>query len=167
MFASFAFGFAVLISEDFEKSLAWCCIRRNSFCAAMSDPSDLLSQKVCHYHNQGRTLNDKSIRAARWMAYYDLSKVNLTSTNILEVCEPNSSGNRRDKVALRTTCIKNVNFKIIKTRTGCQYVGHFYYSGSLNWAAQNFPLDRGLDIAVFVERKISDARKDSYSHCIF
>jgi len=31
-------------------------------------------------------------------------------------------------MALKTTCIKNVKFKIIKTRTGCQYVGYFCYS---------------------------------------
>ena len=69
------------------------------------------------------------------------------------MCEPNCNGNRRDKVALRTTCIKNVKFKIIKTRTGCQYVGYFYYSENLNWAAQNPRLGcmratgHGLDIA--------------------
>jgi len=62
------------------------------------------------------------------MAYFDLSKLNLTY---------NCSGNRRDKVVLRTTCTKNVKLKIIKTRTGCQYVGYFYYSKNLNWAAQN------------------------------
>ena len=31
---------------------------------------------------------------------------------------------RRDKVARRATCIKNVEFKIIKARTVCQYVGY-------------------------------------------
>jgi len=41
---------------------------------------------------------------------------------------PNCNGNRRDKVALRTTCIKNVKFKIIETRTVCQYAGDFDYS---------------------------------------
>jgi len=50
-------------------------------------------------------------------------------------------------VSLKTTCIKNVKFKIIKTRTGCQYVGYFYHSENLNWAAQNLRLGRGLDIA--------------------
>ena len=48
---------------------------------------------------------------------------------------PNCNGNRRDKVALRTTCIKNDKFKIIKIRTGCQCVGYFYYSKNLNCAA--------------------------------
>jgi len=48
---------------------------------------------------------------------------------------PNCNGNRRDKVALRTICIKNDKFQIIKIRTGCQYVGYFYYSKNLNWAA--------------------------------
>jgi len=33
---------------------------------------------------------------------------------------PNCNGNRRVKVALRTTCVKNVKFTIIKIRTGCQ-----------------------------------------------
>ena len=60
---------------------------------------------------------------------------------------PNCNGDRRDKVALRTTCTKNVKFKIIKIRTGCQYVGYFYCSEILNWAVQNLRLSRGLDIA--------------------
>jgi len=34
-------------------------------------------------------------------------------------------------VALKTTCIKNVKFKIIEIRTGCQYGGYFYYSENL------------------------------------
>jgi len=42
------------------------------------------------------------------------------------------SSNRHDKLALKTTCIKNVNFKIIKIRTGCQYVGYLYYCENLN-----------------------------------
>ena len=50
---------------------------------------------------------------------------------------PNCNGNRLDKVALRTTCIKIVEFKIIKIRTGYQYVGYFYYSEYQNWAAKN------------------------------
>jgi len=69
------------------------------------------------------------------MAYFDRSELNLAETNILKKCEPNCNGNRRDKVFLRTTCIKNVKFKIIEIRTGCQYVGYFYYSQNLNWAA--------------------------------
>jgi len=36
---------------------------------------------------------------------------------------PNCCGNRRDKVALRTTCIKNVKFKIIKIKTDYEYLG--------------------------------------------
>jgi len=47
----------------------------------------------------------------------------------------NCNGDRLHKVALRTTYIKNVKFKIITIRTGCQYVGYFYYSKNLNWAA--------------------------------
>jgi len=47
----------------------------------------------------------------------------------------NRNGNRRDKVALRPSYIKNVKFKIIKTRTGCQCLGYFYCSKNVNWAA--------------------------------
>jgi len=59
-------------------------------------------------------------------------------------------------VALRTTCIKNVKFKIIKIRTRCQSVGFFCYIENLNWAAQNLrlglmrPEGRGLGIASLV-----------------
>ena len=60
---------------------------------------------------------------------------------------PNCNGNRRDKVALRSTCVKNVKFKIITIRTGCQYAGHLHYSENLNWAAQNLRPSRGLDTA--------------------
>jgi len=49
-------------------------------------------------------------------------------------------------VALRTTCSKNIKFKIIKLRTSC-HVGYFYHSENRNWDAQNFRLGRGLDIA--------------------
>jgi len=31
--------------------------------------------------------------------------------------------------------MKNVKFTIIKTRIGWQYVGYFYYTENLNWAA--------------------------------
>jgi len=41
---------------------------------------------------------------------------------------PNCNGNRRDKVALRTTCIKNVKFKITKTRQDVSMQDYFYYS---------------------------------------
>jgi len=60
-------------------------------------------------------------------------------------------------VVLKNTCIKNVKFKIIKIRTGCQYIGYFNYSENLNWAAQNCrlghmrPVSRGLDIAALHE----------------
>jgi len=43
---------------------------------------------------------------------------------------------RRDKAALKTTCIENVKFKIIRIMAGCLYVGCLYYSENLNWAAQ-------------------------------
>jgi len=34
--------------------------------AAMSNPNGLLSQKLCHCLNQGRTLKDILLRAAHW-----------------------------------------------------------------------------------------------------
>jgi len=43
----------------------------------MSDPNGLLSQKLCHYLNQGRTLDDIFMRAAHLMAHFELSKVNV------------------------------------------------------------------------------------------
>ena len=119
----------------------------------MSNPNDLLSQKLWHYLNQGRTLNDIIMRATHWMTYFDLSKLNL-KLMYWKHSNHDGNGNRCAKVALRTTCIKNVKFKIIiKIRIGCQYVGYFYYSQNLNWAAQNLwlgrmrPEGRGLDIA--------------------
>ena len=45
---------------------------------AMSNPNGLLSQKVCDYLDQGRTLNDMLVLAAHWLACFDLSKLNLT-----------------------------------------------------------------------------------------
>jgi len=59
----------------------------------------------------------------------------------------------RDKVSLKTTCIKNVQLKIVKIRTGCQYKGYLNYCENLKWAAQNLrlghmrPTGRGVDIA--------------------
>jgi len=41
-------------------------------------------------------------------------------------------------VALKTTYIKNVKFKIIKIKTGCQYVGYFNYSENLNWGCTKY-----------------------------
>jgi len=55
---------------------------------------------------------------------------------------PNCKGNKRDKVALMTTSFKNVKFKVIKIGAGCQYVGWFYYSQNLKWAAQTLRLGR-------------------------
>jgi len=49
---------------------------------------------------------------------------------------------------IKRHCVKNVKFKIIKTRTGCQsYVAYLCRCEKLNWAAQNTQLGRGLDIA--------------------
>jgi len=76
------------------------------------------------------------------MAYFDLGKLNLAQPIVLKAFISNCNSNRRAKVALKTTYIKNVKFKIIKTRTGCQNIANFYYSNDLNWAAQNIRLGR-------------------------
>jgi len=48
----------------------------------MSNRNYLLSQKLCHYLNQGRTLNDILMRVAYSKAYFDL---NLLSANALKM----------------------------------------------------------------------------------
>jgi len=53
-------------------------VSAGSLIAAMSNPNGLLSQKVCRYLNQDRTLNIILLSAAHCMAYFDLSKLNLT-----------------------------------------------------------------------------------------
>jgi len=104
----------------------------------MSTPNGLLSQKVCHYLDQGNTLNDILWRAAHCMTCFDLSKLKFSWNKYTEsVPILTATVNRHDKAALRTTCIKNDKFKMIKTRTGCQYVGYFYHSENINKAAQN------------------------------
>jgi len=74
------------------------------------------------------------------MADFDRSKLKIASPNALKVFESNCNRSKREEVALRITCIKNFKFKFIKTRTGCQYVGCFYYSINLKRAAQNLRL---------------------------
>jgi len=49
----------------------------NIYRTAMSNPNCLLSQKLCHYLNQGRKLNDILMRAAHLTAYFYLNKLNL------------------------------------------------------------------------------------------
>jgi len=63
---------------------------------------------------------------------------------------PDCNGNRRDKMALRTTYIKNVKLKInYQNKDRLSVCSYSYYSENLNpAAAQNLRLGRGLDIAV-------------------
>jgi len=51
--------------------------------------------------------------------------VGSSSPLVCFVKNPNCIGNRHNKVALKTTCIKKVKFNIIRIRTGCQYIGYF------------------------------------------
>jgi len=44
------------------------------------------------------------------MAYFDLVKLNLAQLIALKAFVSNCNSNRRDKVALKTTYMKNVNF---------------------------------------------------------
>jgi len=55
--------------------------------SSMSNPNGLLSQKLCHYHNQGCILNDVLMRAAHSMGFFDLSQLNLAQANMLKVFE--------------------------------------------------------------------------------
>jgi len=45
-------------------------------------------------------------RATHWMAYFDLRKLNELELMYWKCSNPNCNDNRRDKVAMRTTCIR-------------------------------------------------------------
>ena len=67
------------VSKSFPLRYSHCFTNTSTHSrSAMSNPNGLLSQKLYHYLDQGRTLNDILFRAARGMAYFDLSKLNLT-----------------------------------------------------------------------------------------
>ena len=55
--------------------------------AAMSNPNGLLSQKVCHYLNQVLTLINILMRAAHWITYCDLRKLNVAKAEVLKAFE--------------------------------------------------------------------------------
>ena len=59
---------------------------------------------------------------------------------------PNYNCNRRDTVALKVSCNKNVKFKIFKIRTCCRYTGYFT-TAKLNLGRTEPLLARGSDIA--------------------
>ena len=135
----------------------------------MFNSSGLLSQILCHFLNQGRTVNDILMRTAHWMTYFDLSKLNLAFKVIYwKRSNPNCNGNRRDKVALRTT---SIIFKIIKIRTDCRYVAYFCHSENLNWAAQKSSpgsheaRGSGLDTAD-VTRRLHSFSNQSYAAAV-
>jgi len=56
----------------------------------------------------------------------------------VDIWEFPSNQYKRGKMALRTTCIKNVKFKIFKIRAVYQYMDYLSYSENLNWAAQTY-----------------------------
>jgi len=109
---------------------------------AMSIPNGLLSQTLCHYLKQGRTLNNILMRAAHSMTCFHLSNLNLAKAKSWKRSNLSCNGSRRDKVALRTTCNKNVKLQIIKIRTSCQCGRYLYCGENLNWVSQNLRLDR-------------------------
>jgi len=53
----------------------------------LSNPNGLLSQKLCHYLDQGSTLNDILLKATHWMAYFEHSKPIFAQANVLKVFE--------------------------------------------------------------------------------
>ena len=59
---------------------------------------------------------------------------------------PNYNCNRRDTVALKVSCNKNVKFNIFKIRTCCRYTGYFT-TAKLNLGRTEPLLARGSDIA--------------------
>jgi len=69
------------------------------------------------------------------MAYLILANQFQLKLMYWKCSNPNCNGNRRDKVSLRTACIKNFKLKITKTRTGCQCEGYLYYCENLNLSA--------------------------------
>ena len=105
---------------------------------ALSIPSGLLSQKLFHYLTS--TAHCMTYLWEPHIEWLTLILANCIKLKLMHWKHPNPNCNskRRNKVALRTTCIKNVKFKIIKVRTGCEYVRYFYQSENLNWAAKNF-----------------------------
>ena len=72
--------------------------------------------------------NEKRIEMRKLLQQTFCTKVSM------DIWKTPSTQYRGDIVALRTTCMKNVKFKIIKNRKDCQYVGYLYYNGNLNWA---------------------------------
>ena len=63
------------ISGQKQTRLCMCVSLRSR--PALSNPKCLLRQKLCHYLNQGRKLNDILMRAAHLMAYFYLNTLNL------------------------------------------------------------------------------------------
>jgi len=68
---------------------------------------------------------------------------------------------RRDKVTLRTTCIKNVVFKIIKKDRLSEF-RILLLQRNLNWVVRNLRLGREFDIAVS-EGTLVTSHRQSFS----
>jgi len=69
-------------------------------------------------------------------------------------------------VSLKTTCNKNVEFKVVKIRTICQYVGNFCFSENLNRAVQN-PLGWAARLDIDGLDSVPNARENiNFEHCI-
>jgi len=47
----------------------------------------LLSQKLCHYLDQGRILNDRLMKGRALNGLFDLSKLNVVYANVLKAFE--------------------------------------------------------------------------------
>jgi len=69
------FKYAFIIPTEFKPPMI-CLLFVVLYSPAMSNRYALLSQKLCHYLNQGCTLKNILMRAAVWMAYFDLIKLN-------------------------------------------------------------------------------------------
>jgi len=95
-----------------------------SSCSAMSNPNGLLSQKLCHCLNQGRTLNNILMRAAHWMAYFDFNKLNLAYTTLkstgVSVCFRGISRLPSALVFLRWFKLAHISIKVCTFHDGCK-----------------------------------------------
>jgi len=80
-YVNFWFGicekFGLFLLEGLVKTLNQLCPTQMAYWA----------KNYCHYLNQGRTLNNILMRAAHWMTYSDLRKLNLAKANVLKSFE--------------------------------------------------------------------------------
>ena len=137
---------------DYSSSSFFFAFNTSELKTSYVQPKWLTEPKLCHCLSQGRTLNDILMRAAYCMATLTLPNYIKLKLMYWKRSDPNCSGQSMMKRHWWPPASKMSNSRLLR-RTGCQYVGYFYYSDNLNWAARNLRLGRmrpegcGLDIA--------------------